>query len=218
MYLWDTFLRDRMKAVIYSLNGQKLKDYKVYISESKGLLDKLKPKNRVSYDWAEYHGKAVDTSPAKYEEREITLSGWIEGENWQEIKRNFDRLLSEFDKEGLVRLVVDFGDKLVFDVYLYDGVELNKNFSQGQTIGRFTLKMKEPNPIKKTLSIGRGRFNLKFTALSWIDININGINRSMKGNVDIHEDLSENENYITIAGNLEDIKNLETNATILWEN
>ena len=40
----------------------------------------------------------------------------------------------------------------------------------------------------------------------------------MKGNVDIHEDLSENENYITIAGNLEDIKNLETNATILWEN
>ena len=207
-----------MKAVIYSLNGQKLKDYKVYISESKGLLDKLKPKNRVSYDWAEYHGKAVDTSPAKYEEREITLSGWIEGENWQEIKRNFDRLLSEFDKEGLVRLVVDFGDKLVFDVYLYDGVELNKNFSQGQTIGKFTLKMKEPNPIKKTLSIGRGRFNLKFTALSWVDININGKNRSMKGNVDIHEDLSENENYITIAGNLEDIKNLETNATILWEN
>ena len=207
-----------MKAVIYSLNGQKLKDYKVYISESKGLLDKLKPKNRASYDWAEYHGKAVDTSPTKYEEREITLSGWIEGENWQEIKRNFDRLLSEFDKEGLVRLVVDFGDKLVFDVYLYDGVELNKNFSQGQTIGRFTLKMKEPNPIKKTLSIGRGRFNLKFTALSWVDVNINGKNRSMKGNVDIHEDLSENENYITIAGNLEDIKNLETNATILWEN
>lgn len=207
-----------MKAVIYSLNGQKLKDYKVYISESKGLLDKLKPKNRVSYDWAEYHGKAVDTSPAKYEEREITLSGWIEGENWQEIKRNFDRLLSEFDKESLVRLVVDFGDKLVFDVYLYDGVELNKNFSQGQTIGKFTLKMKEPNPIKKTLSIGRGRFNLKFTALSWVDININGKNRSLKGNVDIHEDLSEDENYITIAGNLEDIKNLETNATILWEN
>ena len=207
-----------MKAVIYSLNGQKLKDYKVYISESKGLLDKLKPKNRASYDWAEYHGKAVDTSPTKYEEREITLSGWIEGENWQEIKRNFDRLLSEFDKEGLVRLVVDFGDKLVFDVYLYDGVELNKNFSQGQTIGKFTLKMKEPNPIKKTLSIARGRFNLKFTALSWVDININGKNRSMKGNVDIHEDLSENENYITIAGNLEDIKNLETNATILWEN
>ena len=96
-------------------------------------------------------------------------------------------------------------------IYLFRG-------SQGQTIGRFTLKMKEPNPIKKTLSIARGRFNLKFTALSWIDININGRNRSMKGNIDIHEDLPENENYITIAGNLEDIKNLETNATILWEN
>ncbi len=96
-------------------------------------------------------------------------------------------------------------------IYLFRG-------SQGQTIGRFTLKMKEPNPIKKTLSIARGRFNLKFTALSWINININGKNRSLKGNVDIHEDLSENENYITIAGNLEDIKNLETNATILWEN
>ena len=162
--------------------------------------------------------KSSRHQPYKIRRREITLSGWIEGENWQEIKRNFDRLLSEFDKEGLVRLVVDFGDKLVFDVYLYDSVELNKNFSQGQTIGKFTLKMKEPNPIKKTLSIARGRLNLKFTALSWINININGKNHSLKGNVDIHKDLSENENYITIAGNLEDIKNLETNATILWEN
>ena len=207
-----------MKAVIYSLNGRKFKDYKIFISESKGLLDKPKPKSRASYDWAEHHGKAIDTSPTKYEEREITLSGWIEGENWQEIKRNFDSLLSEFNKEGLARLIVDFGSKLVFDVYLSDGVELDKHFSQGQTFGKFTLKMKDPNPIKKTLTIHGGRLDIKFTALSWVEININGKNQTLKGKIDLHEDLPQGENFITIAGNMQDIKNLETNATILWEN
>ena len=46
-----------MSEVIYSLNGKFFKDFGVYISESKGLLDKPKPKARKTYDWAEQHGK-----------------------------------------------------------------------------------------------------------------------------------------------------------------
>ena len=60
-----------MSEVIYSLNGKFFKDFGVYISDSKGLLDKPKPKSRKTYDWAEQHGRQIDLSPAKYDEREI---------------------------------------------------------------------------------------------------------------------------------------------------
>ncbi|MCU7583701.1 galactose-binding protein, partial [Riemerella anatipestifer] len=124
------------KEVLYTLNGKYFKDFGVFISESKGLLDKPKLKSRRSYDWAEYHGKAVDLAKPKYDEREIELKGWVEGETWSQMKTNFDTLLSEFDKEGLARLVIEYlGNALVFDVYLSDGVELEKSFKEGKMVG-----------------------------------------------------------------------------------
>ena len=56
-----------MSEVIYSLNGKFFKDFGVYISDSKGLLDKPKPKSRKTYDWAEQHGRQIDLSPANYD-------------------------------------------------------------------------------------------------------------------------------------------------------
>lgn len=179
--------------VIYSINGKYFKAFGVYISESKGLLDKLKPKPRKAYDWAEYHGKVVDLSAPKYEEREITLTGWIEGENWQTMKQNFDALLSEFDKGGLVRLLVEFGKELVYDVYLDGAVELEKSFKEGEIIGKFSLKLKEPNPVKKVLKLVGNDLELSFNSEDWVEVNIDGVSEVLKGSVDIRKTLPNRE-------------------------
>lgn len=205
-----------MKFVEYSLNGVNFIANKIFVQESKGLLDKLKPKARKSYNWAEQHGTAVDTSAPKYEAREITLKGWVEGENWQEMKRNFDMLLAEFDKEGLARLIVDFGKELVYDVYLIDGVELKKEFNQGRQIGFFTLKMIEPNPVKKVLKLIGNKLNLAFISQDWVNINIDGENQTLKGNISLNKTLPSGKHYAVISGNVEKIQNLETNAEVIW--
>ncbi|MDD1539396.1 galactose-binding protein [Riemerella anatipestifer] len=174
--------------VLYNLNGKYFKDFGVFISESKGLLDKPKLKSKRSYDWAEYHGKAVDLDKPKYDEREIELKGWVEGETWPQMKTNFDTLLSELDKEGLQRLVIEYlGNALVFDVYLSGGVELEKSFKEGKMVGVFTLKMKDPNPIKKVFKLIGSDLQLSFNAQSWVDINIDGINETRRGNITINK-------------------------------
>lgn len=178
-----------MKTVVYSINGKYFLDFGIYISESKGLLDKLKPKPRKSYSWAEQHGTVVDLSKPRYEEREISLKGWIIGESWHDMKAKFDLFLSEFDKGGLARLLIEFGKELVYDVYLADGIELDKEFRDGKMHGLFTIKLKEPNPVKKVLKLVGNDLQLSFTSPDWMDINIDGINESRKGSISINKTL-----------------------------
>lgn len=203
--------------VEYSFNGKKFRDFGVYVSASEGLLDKPKPKSRKTYDWAEYHGKVVDTTAPRYDERSITLHCWTYAESWHEMKAKVDDLLSELDKQGLCRMLVEFGKELVFDVYLAEGVEIKKKFSQGRTLGEFSIKLKEPNPIKKVLKYTGTKLTLNFTAKSWVDIKINHeAITSEKGAVKITKTLPRGTHYITIAGNLEDITGLTTNAEIIF--
>lgn len=179
-----------MNEVLYNINGKYFKDFGVFISESNGLMDKPKPKPRKSYDWAEYHGKAVDLSKPKYDEREIELQGWVEGEDWADMKQNFDNLMAEFDKEGLARLVIEYLDNaLVYDVYLDSNVELKKDFRKGKMIGVFKVKIKEPQPIKKVFKLLGNSLQLSFNSEKWVDINIDGINETQKGSVSINRTL-----------------------------
>lgn len=202
--------------VIYSINGKYFKAFGVYISESKGLLDKLKPKPRKSYDWAEYHGKVVDLSAPKYEEREITLTGWIEGKNWHEMKQNFDALLSEFDKGGLVRLLVEFGKELVYDVFLADGVELEKSFKESEIIGKFSLKLKELNPVKKVLKLVGNNLLLSFDSEDWVEVNIDGNAHSYREQVSINKGL-QNRNLISVSQQGRNLM-LNSKSFSLWGN
>lgn len=155
--------------VLYSVNGKYFKPFGIYISESKGLFDKPKPKPRRSYDWAEYHGKVVDLSPIKYDERKIELKGWIEGENWQQMVARFNLFMSEFEKEGLARLIIDYGKELVYDVYLDAHTELEKTFREGSIVGIFTLKLSEPYPLKRVYKFVNYNNDDEFTMMGTIN-------------------------------------------------
>ncbi len=205
-----------MGEVIYSLNGKYFKDYGIYISSSDGF-GELKPKKRTTYDWAERHGTAMDfNEKPKYEAREIMLDGWVKGSGWADLLAKFNGIMSEFRKAGKQRLIIEvFGNAYVYDVVCEDDISLKKTFKDGEMVGTFTLKMTEYSPIKKTFRFVGTSLNLAFTSPDWMEINIDGVVEFQKGTVSITKSLSAGKHYITVAGDIDSITNLTTNATEL---
>lgn len=178
-----------MGEVRYSINGKYFKDYGIYVSSSLGLLDALKRKPIKTYDWQEYHGESLDLTSPKFEAREIVLNCFIKGDNYQEMFDNFRNVvLSEFQKSGTQRLLVEpFGYKaLPFEVYLSDEVKIAKEFSESTSIGVFSIKLIEPNPIKKVLYTTSNTLNLSYNSSKETEIFfVNGEKTTAKGNVSL---------------------------------
>ena len=178
-----------MGEVRYSINGKYFKDYGIYVSSSLGLLDALKRKPIKTYDWKEYHGESLDLTSPKFEAREIVLNCFIKGNNYQEMFDNFRNIvLSEFQKSGTQRLLVEpFGYKsLPFEVYLSDDVKIAKEFSESTSIGVFSIKLIEPNPIKKVLYTTSNTLNLSYNSSKETEIFfVNGEKTTSRGNVSL---------------------------------
>lgn len=166
-----------MSEVKYTVNGKYFKYFGVYVSGSKGLLGKLKPRERNSYNWAEYHGKQIDLSATKYEAREFTLECFIRAANIDELTERFNSFMIDFDKSGTQRIIVEpFGYKpYVFDVVLTDKPDLEKQFKDGEMFGTFNLSLMEPNPIKRILYTSNPNFTLSYNSSTETDIIIDGI-------------------------------------------
>ncbi|KUY28011.1 phage tail family protein [Elizabethkingia ursingii] len=208
-----------MGEVNYSLNGKVFRDFGVRVAKSDGLLGKLKPREQNTYKWPGYHGRQSDPmQKPEYEERNISLDCWIVGGEWQDMKEKFDELLSEFDEVGTQRLIVSpFGYKpLIYDVKLSDGVDLQKDFRDGQMVGVFTLKMVEENPIKKVLRIESSDLQLSFKTNKWIDINTGHSSLFKKGTVNITESLpfETSDKGNLILGSTETKKYYKTSAVV----
>lgn len=189
-----------MSDVKYSLNGKYFKYFGVHVEFSKGLLDKLKPRERQNYVWAEYHGKQIDLSPAKYEARDIVLSCWVKGDNIQKLTEQYISFLSEFDKSGTLRLLVEpFGYKpFVFDVILMDKSEMDKEFRDGEMFGKFTISIQEPNPIKRILYTSNSQLTIAYKSPTETDIIIDGTRYQGKDVVNFTKNLT---NRVIVSSN-----------------
>lgn len=177
-----------MGEVRYSVNGKYFRDWNVFVSDSEGLFDALKRKKVNSYQWAEYNGQSVDLSSPKYEAREITLKCFVVGDNWVAMKANFDALVSEFQKSGTQRLLIEpFGLKpLPYEVYMEDSSPLEKRFREGKMVGVFSLKLIEPNPIKMVLYLTGNSLNLAYNSPKETEIFYgNGLKETASGNVSL---------------------------------
>ena len=208
-----------MGEVRYSINGKYFKDYGIYVSSSDGLFDALKRKKVNTYDWAEYHGSSLDLSSPKFEQREISLKGFVVGDNWVSMKFRFDTIISELQKAGTQRLLIEpFGMKpLPYEVYMEDSSELQKTFSDGKMVGIFTLKLIEPNPIKKVLRVNGNMLRLSYNSNTETEISYgNGEKDIAYSNASLSKVLPSG-SIVVIAGNIENMSNLITDAEVLWE-
>ncbi|WP_288447903.1 phage tail domain-containing protein [uncultured Chryseobacterium sp.] len=177
----------------WSINGRDFADFGINVQESKGVLDKLKPRERNAYTWAEYHGKQYDLSKPFYEAREMELQCWLKAEDSDQLTTNFNAFLSLFDTKSTKRFEIEpFGNKeYAYEVLLNGPAELTKEFRDGEMYGNFSLKLIEPNPIKKILKTSLDTFKLSYEIDSETEIFFgDGTKQTGRGNVSLTKDYS----------------------------
>ncbi|MBP1165033.1 hypothetical protein JOE44_001917 [Chryseobacterium sp. PvR013] len=177
----------------WSINGRDFSEFGINVQDSKGVLDGLKPRERNSYTWAEYHGKQYDLSKPFYEARELELQCWLRASDSNRLTENFNSFISLFDTRSTKRFTIEpFGNKeYAYEVLLNGPAELTKEFRDGIMYGSFTLKLIEPNPIKKILKTTLDTFKLSYEIDSETGIFFgDGTKQTGRGNVSLTKDYS----------------------------
>ncbi|QDZ63218.1 hypothetical protein EVD20_12045 [Elizabethkingia bruuniana] len=178
-----------MGKINWSINGKNFESFGIKVSSSRGLGDDLKQKERQSYNWPGRNGRQYNlNSKPKYEERIIELDCFIVGNDWDLMVNQFNLFTSEFSKIGTQRLIVEVFSfrQRVYDIILSDKTVLNEVKQEGQNFGTFTIKLLEPEPIKKVLYSESTNLQLSFNTPSSVIINIDGKSQQAKGDVSIN--------------------------------
>ena len=231
------------KKLAYLLDGVDFKEYGVSVSGSSGLLDALKMKEPMSVEFDGYHGVAVDLSRPRFQQREITLECFIKIDGTKldfinAVKKFMEALSKkhviqegmtcELMPAGLHELIVDIHPTkpLIYMVYLADGAAVEKTWNDKRMVGTFSLKLIEPEPVKKvikhlcldeetavtyiTLSTAK-RVNI-YWGDGTMDSDISGNDIKIK-----HRYAANGDYFIVITGVIESIAKTETNDIIIWE-
>lgn len=211
----------------YSIDGTDFKDWDIYVSESNGLLDRPKMKSPLSVEWADYHGEIVDLTNKRVEAREITLNCFMKANGKLDFVTKLNNFLEVFAKDGTQRLVVDIHPTkpLVYEVYNESGLTVSKRWNDDVMVGTFSLKLKEPDPVKrvvrhqrisdtsKTLSITIT--TNKAVTIHWGDgtksEDIYGDNVTVT-----HTYANNGVYYAIISGVIEKISAFKTNGIVVW--
>jgi hypothetical protein len=211
----------------YSIDGTDFKNWDIYVSGSNGLLDRPKLKKPLSVDWDDYHGEIIDLQNKRVEAREITLNCFMKANGKLDFVTKLNDFLEVFGKNGTQRLMVDIHPTkpLVYEVYNENGVAISKRWNDDIMVGTFTLKLKEPDPVKrvirhqrisdttKTLSITLT--TAKAVSIHWGDgatsEDVYGENATVT-----HTYMNNGTYYAIVAGVIEDIESFTTNGIIVW--
>ena len=211
----------------YYLNGVNFKDHGVRVSSSNGILDRPATKKPYSVDWPDEHGEIVDLSRRRFEPREITLSCFIQAKGKIDFVTKLNAFLAQFDPDGTQRLMIDIHPTrpLVYEVYLQNAVAISKRWNDSLMVGTFTLKLREPQPVKRVVRhqmTGSATATLQITltsskplAIYWGD---GAVSYDVDGEGVTIEHTYEQEGiyYAVIAGVIEQITDFETNGIVVW--
>jgi hypothetical protein len=211
--------------LVYRLNGVDLREYGIYVSESNGLFDRPKQKSPFKLDWPGYHGQVVDLTGKRVESREIELKCWIKAEGRMDFVDRLNRFLDVFARDGTQRLMVDVHPKkpLLYEVYNEAGISVSKQWREGIMTGTFTLKLIEPEPVKRVVRYRRNGdaektltvalTSDKIVMIYWGD----GQKNEVFGDVSVsHDYANDGIFWAVIAGVVEDITGFETNGIVVW--
>ena len=217
----------------YLIDGVDIRDaYGVVIEKSSGLLSRAKLKAPVTTSWQHYHGEIVDLAKPRKEPRIITLKGWMMAENKGDLTTKWNAFMRIFDQAGTRRLTVDVHPThpLVYEVYLAEDTDIDKKWRNDTMVGTFTLKLREPEPVKRVIShtvtdsntrtLNIQMYTEKAVTISWGDGTYDTDIRSI---VNVTHTYPENmvgvnsKTYIAmVIGVIEEIRDFSTTGTVLW--
>ena len=211
----------------YYLNGVNFKDHGVRVSSSNGILDRPATKKPYSVDWPDEHGEIVDLSRRRFEPREITLSCFIQAKGKIDFVTKLNAFLAQFDGDETQRLMIDIHPTkpLVYEVYLPNAVAISKRWNDSLMVGTFTLKLKEPEPVKRvvrhqrtsstTATLSITLTTPKLMTIYWGDGTAT-YDVAGEGVTVTHEYQEEGIYYAIVAGVIEEITDFETNGIVVW--
>lgn len=211
----------------YLLNDVNFKEYGVYVSASKGVVDKPKLKALEAHSWDNYHGTSIDLQHKYYENREITLDCFVKASSKYEFIEKVTQFEEQFQKKGTQRLsiFVYYLKPLIYEVYCSDEIAISKRWRDDIMAGTFSLKLIEPEPIKRVLKHIKSSEETKTCVITitteklvniyWgdgsVDFDISG------NNITITHDYENDGDYFpVITGCIDEIIDFETNAIIVW--
>lgn len=214
-------------TVTYYLDGVDLATYGVRVSGSKGLFCRPKLKEPVKVKWPTYNGEAVDLRKRYYDSRDIELDCFIVASSDVEFISKANTFISLFDKSGTIRLsvVVDGSEPIIYEVYSAEGIDINKEWRSSNMVGTFTLKLNEPEPLKKVLkytrtSVANKTVSITVTSAKLLNIywgdGTHTYDVSGTALVVTHDYAANGTFYPVITGNIDEITSLTTTGTVVW--
>lgn len=213
-------------AIYYYINGVDFTTDGIYVSASKGIVGGLKLRRPVTQEWPDYHGEVVDMGAPRYEARDITLECFMKATTKENFLSAVQTFLGRWMTAGMKRLmiVVDSTKPLVYDVYLTQGPEIEKKWNDATMVGTFSLKLREPEPVKRVyrfvaatgaLSVSVTVTSVKPVTIYWGDGSVSYDITTASG-AQVHAYAAAGTYYISIAGVIEDVTGVTTGATQIW--
>ena len=205
--------------VAYSIDGNMFADYGVYVSGSTGITTVPKIKDPLTYNWGSVDGLDYHQDGVRYQERTIQLKCFMEAVSYADLIARSLAFFSLFIANRPLRLKIAAGTKpLVYEVICKDSISLDPDLSHGEKcVGTFTIKLVEPEPVKRVLS---GGGTATITIQSKTPVNIYWGDGShtydVSGN-NVQASLSHNSgSEIIITGEPNDFTNFSSNKTTIW--
>ncbi|MCF0202690.1 MAG: LamG domain-containing protein [Bacteroidaceae bacterium] len=216
--------------MMYYLNGKGfIKEWSIYVQQSDGVLQRPKQKTRFSQDWPDMHGEVVDLKWKRLQSREISLKCFLPAQSKFSFIQKWQSFLSEFDTDGTARLMIDIHPTkpLVYEVYLEDTQDVSKTWNDDLMVGTFTLKVKEPDPVKRVVRFrGEGEKYIKLKSdkivtVAWGDQtfthNVWGDHTGDDTKVAHTYADADAVYYAIVSGVIEDITDFDTNGIVVWD-
>ena len=214
----------------YFLGGVSFNDLDLHVESSTGVLDLPKLKAPTSVDWADYHGEVIDLSEKRYQAREITLNCWLRAKGKMDFTERVNRVYDILRQDGTQRLMISIHPTkpLVYEVYCEDGVAPSKRWHDDKMIGTFSLKLKEPDPVKRVIRHQRMNYATselkielksdKMITIYWGDGEVTAdVYGDCTGDNAIKHTYADNGIYYAIVGGvIEEITEFSTNGIVVW--
>lgn len=209
----------------YKIDGVDFKSFGVYVSKSRGIAGALKLKESQTYNWLGDHGNFIDLSNPRYEQREIVLDCFIITSSKLDFINKSKAFINAFQKPNLRVFDLFVADKPIrYMCYCPDGFDIEKTWNNSKMIGTFSIKLIEPQPIKRLLKFTAttGAMTALITLTTNNPINIYWGDGSKL--LDVYGDVITKTRvyttigtyYILIAGVIEEISSFSTNAEVVW--
>ena len=211
-------------ALSWSLDGTGFLSYGVYVSASSGIIDGLKMKEPQTTEWSGQHGTFIDLASPRYENREIELDCFIKADGKLDFLTKVKAFEKAIQKPNLRNLTLNIATKpLVFMVYQSESIEVKKQWNQSLMVGTFTLKLIEPQPIKRLLKfVATAGASVSLTMTTTNAINIYWGDDTQLLDVygtaqtKTHTYTNAGTYYILLAGVIEEISSFTTTAQVVW--